>query len=182
MLKKRRGFFLILVLLMFLSVCLASCSVKPAIQQKAQKEILVPGIDPEIAEIIRYNDALREGSPILVQFFSPECHNCTAIEPLMDEIQDEWHGKVVVIILDVTSKNVKAIANAANVNFIPTFRFIDRKGNTYRDLIGANSKEVIVRELKTISGSTRSENNSKQLKAESQETKKDISPKAGSAK
>ncbi len=128
---------------------MVGCSTKATIGKKPTAQILVPELAPDIAEIIRFNDALREGKPIMIKFFSPTCSACKQIQPTVEEIRSEWEGKVVFIYFDITGRNHRHLSKG--IGYVPTLRFIDRQGKPRKDLVGVRPKEAIKKELQAIS-------------------------------
>ncbi len=125
-----------------------SCATTAKGPEKAAKAIIVPDLPQEITEIIRYNDALRDGKPVVIKFFSPTCGACRQLEPVMNDIEFDWSDQVVFIHFDTTSKVNRPLAR--DIGYVPTLRFIDRQGNVHKDLIGVRPTEVILQELQGI--------------------------------
>jgi len=46
-------------------------------------------------------DVLRSDLPVLVDFGAEWCHPCKQLDPIVDELAEEWQGKVRVVKLDI---------------------------------------------------------------------------------
>jgi thioredoxin 1 len=78
--------------------------------------------------------------PVLVDFWAPWCMPCRSIAPLLEEISEEYQGKLLVGKVDVDQEN--DLANRFNIVSIPTLMVFD-KGNVVRQRFGAIPRKEI---------------------------------------
>ena len=87
------------------------------------------------------NDVLQSEVPALVDFWSAWCGPCKMIAPLVDEISEEYAGKIKVCKMDVDSNPETSVK--FNVRGIPTL-LIFKNGNIEATKVGALSKAQLV--------------------------------------
>lgn len=73
------------------------------------------------------NEWKFEGSkPVIVDFFATWCGPCKALSPVMEELAQEYNGKVDIYKIDVDQE--EELAAAFGVRSIPTLLFIPMQG------------------------------------------------------
>mgnify|MGYP001237043522 FL=1 len=87
------------------------------------------------------NDVLQSEEPALVDFWAAWCGPCKMIAPLVDEISEEYAGKIKVCKMDVDSNPETPVK--FNVRGIPTL-LIFKNGNIEATKVGALSKAQLV--------------------------------------
>lgn len=74
--------------------------------------------------------------PVVIDFYATWCGPCRSLSPLIEQLADEYKGRVKVLKVDV-DKNI-ALAEAARIQSIPTLFFISKDGEIERQ-VGAMS-------------------------------------------
>ncbi len=85
--------------------------------------------------------------PVIVDMWAEWCGPCKMIEPYLDEISEEFDGKVLVARVDVDSSPGVTIRYGARS--IPMLLFI-KDGKVVDQLIGAVPKKHVLKKLNAI--------------------------------
>ncbi|MBO7239881.1 MAG: thioredoxin [Bacteroidaceae bacterium] len=83
--------------------------------------------------------------PAVVDFYADWCGPCKAISPILEEIAKEYAGELYIYKINVD--NDPYIADAFNIQAIPTLLFIPMEGR-YKVQTGGVSKEELVNMIK----------------------------------
>src|SRR5262249_33813854 len=86
-------------------------------------------------------EVLQSQSPVLVDFWAEWCGPCKMIAPVLDELADEYQGRVKIAKVNVDDN--QQIAAQFRITGIPTL-LVFNKGEVKNQIVGARSK----RELK----------------------------------
>ena len=94
-----------------------------------------------------FDEIVKSGKPVMVDFWATWCGPCRAIAPIIDELSTEYEGKAVVAKCDIDATH--AIALRFGIRNIPTLLFF-KNGEVVDKLVGGNQKATIVAKLNTI--------------------------------
>lgn len=84
--------------------------------------------------------------PVLVDFWAPWCGPCRAMGPVLDELSNQYAGRVRICKMNVDENPVTP--QKYSVRAIPTMVLI-KNGATVEQMTGAHSKEALAQLLDT---------------------------------
>ena len=101
----------------------------------------------EVTDDTFEQEVLKSPLPVLVDLWAVWCGPCKAIAPVVEQIAEEYEGKLKVMKLDV-DENPRT-ATSYGVQSIPTL-LIFRDGGLAERVVGAVPKKVIVDKLSSV--------------------------------
>ena len=85
-------------------------------------------------------DVLESELPVLVDFWAPWCGPCRMVSPVVDEISEQYQGKIKVVKIN-TDENAN-VANQYGIRSIPTL-MIFKGGQRVDMVVGAVPKSTL---------------------------------------
>lgn len=101
----------------------------------------------EIDESTFEGSVLKAEKPVLVDFWATWCKPCMMVAPIVDELADEYEGKVDFVKVDVDA-NQKIAANYGIMS-IPTL-LVFKNGEPVTNIVGAKPKAEIKKSLESV--------------------------------
>lgn len=89
----------------------------------------------------------QSDQPILVDFWADWCQPCRMVGPTIDELAEEYAGRVRVAKLDVDAHG--EIASKLGISSIPTI-LLYREGEVIDKFVGVTTKEVLAQALDRV--------------------------------
>ena len=93
------------------------------------------------------SEVLNSEHPVLVDFWAPWCGPCKAIAPVVDELANEYDGKLKVVKINVDEN--KEAAMKYNVRGIPNL-IIFKGGESVEQIVGAVAKQELVNAIDKV--------------------------------
>ena len=87
---------------------------------------------------------LKSTTPVLVDFWAEWCGPCRAVAPILEEISNEYAGKIKIVKLNTDEEG--SVAMKYGISSIPTMNvFVG--GQVVKSIVGAKPKPALVRDL-----------------------------------
>lgn len=81
--------------------------------------------------------ALSNGRPTIVEFYADWCEACRAMAPAMAKVEQQHHGSLDVVLLNVDNPRWQPELDRYGVNGIPQLELFDSRGDAVGRSIGA---------------------------------------------
>ena len=94
----------------------------------------------EVTDATFEQEVLKASLPVLVDFWAPWCGPCRAVAPVVEEIANEYNGKLKVLKLN-TDENPKT-AQSYRISGIPSL-MVFKNGQPVEQVVGAVPKTTI---------------------------------------
>jgi len=104
----------------------------------------VPVTDSTFDEIV-----LKAANPVLVDFWATWCRPCQMVAPILEELTQEYSGKLTIAKLDVDQN--QQTAGKFHVMSIPTM-IVFKQGKPVANIVGFKPKDKLKQELDAALG------------------------------
>lgn len=102
---------------------------------------------PSVSDDSFQKEVLESEVPVLVDFWATWCAPCRALAPKVEELHQEYQGKVKVVKMDVDSN--ESTPSQFGIRGIPTL-ILFRNGEVVQTLMGNQPKDVIESAIKKV--------------------------------
>ena len=94
-----------------------------------------------------YAELLEAGTPVVIDFSATWCGPCKKSSPIIDELADEYEGKVVIGKCDVDDND--ELTSRFGIRNVPTVLFI-KNGEVVDKHVGAAPKSEFVSKIEAL--------------------------------
>ncbi|GAA1723141.1 thioredoxin [Isoptericola hypogeus] len=92
-------------------------------------------------------EVLESDVPVLVDFWATWCGPCRMVAPILEELSEEYEGKVKIVKLDTDAN--QATTMAYGITSIPTLN-VYSGGELVKSVIGARPKRALQEEIDAV--------------------------------
>jgi len=103
----------------------------------------------EVSDSTFEQEVLQSTQPVLVDFWATWCGPCRALAPIVDEIANEFSGRLKVAKMDVDHN--QATPMRYNIRGIPAL-LLFKEGKVADQIVGFAPKETIARSIARVIG------------------------------
>lgn len=93
------------------------------------------------------NEVLKSDVPVMIDFWADWCGPCKMVAPVVEELADDYDGRVKVAKVDVDSN--PQIAGKYGIRSIPTLLFF-KDGEPVNQAVGAVPKQVLQEKIDQV--------------------------------
>lgn len=94
-----------------------------------------------------FNELLSSEQPLVVDFWAEWCGPCKMIAPVIEELAEEYSGKVNIGKIDVDENN--EISSRFGIRNIPTVLFF-KNGQLVDKQVGATQKSALAQKIEAL--------------------------------
>lgn len=94
-----------------------------------------------------FNEYANSGKPMVLDFWAEWCGPCRMVSPIIDELAQEYEGRVVIGKMDVDNNN--EVVGQFGIRNIPTVLFL-KNGEMVDKIVGATSKDKFVEKIEAL--------------------------------
>lgn len=105
------------------------------------------GAIPFVTDDAAYDEAINGEVPVLVDFTASWCGPCKQLAPILDEISEQYAGKLSIVKVDVDE--AQSIAGRYTIQGVPTMMLFEQ-GELLATMVGAKPKRDLVAALERL--------------------------------
>ena len=87
--------------------------------------------------------AVGSGQPVLLEFQSPYCVACMAVEPIVKQLEFDYGDELKVIRVNVLDRDAEVLLQQYRFQYTPTFIFIGPEGQEIWRMVGLLDPERV---------------------------------------
>lgn len=94
------------------------------------------------------DEIIASGKPVVIDFWATWCGPCMSMSPLVDQLAQEYEGKVVIGKYNVDDN--MELSTKYRIMSIPTFLFFNHGKKVDLRLVGAQTRESFVAKIEEL--------------------------------
>lgn len=94
-----------------------------------------------------FNEYASAGKLMVLDFWAEWCGPCRMVSPIIDELSNEYEGRVIVGKMDVDNND--EVVSQFGIRNIPTVLFL-KDGQVVDKIVGATSKDKFVAKIEAL--------------------------------
>lgn len=94
-----------------------------------------------------YEELAKNDQPLVIDFWAEWCGPCRMVSPIIEELAEEYKGKVTIGKLDVDNND--DVVSKFGIRNIPTILFI-KGGEVVDKQVGATNKAALVAKIEAM--------------------------------
>ena len=94
-----------------------------------------------------FNEYANSGKPMVLDIWAEWCGTCRMVSPIIDELAQEYEGRVVIGKMDVDNND--EVVGQFGIRNIPTVLFL-KNGEMVDKIVGATSKDKFVEKIEAL--------------------------------
>ncbi len=98
----------------------------------------------------RIKELIDNKKPFLIDFYADWCPPCQAMKPILEKLEEKYKGQVEIVRVDVDAPENRSLVLKYRIVSIPTFIFINSKGEVSKKIIGYREMEVMENEFRKL--------------------------------
>ena len=91
-------------------------------------------------------EVIKSDIPVLVDFWAPWCQPCLMMAPALEEIAEEWDGKLKICKLNTEIPENQNLAIQYQIQSIPNMKLF-KNGKVVKEFVGLRPKDAFKAEL-----------------------------------
>ncbi len=91
-------------------------------------------------------EVLQSTTPVLVDFWAPWCQPCLMMVPILEELSEEFNGRLKIVRLDTEIPENQILAIQYQIQNIPNMKLF-KNGKVVKEFVGLREKEIFRAEL-----------------------------------
>ena len=94
-------------------------------------------------------EVFKSELPVLVDFWTPWCMPCRMMSPILDELAEDWAGKVKITKMDTENPGNAEFSLKYEIQSIPNMKLF-KNGEVIGNFVGLKNKETLKADIDSL--------------------------------